>query len=67
MIFTQQDIDELKVVYLKTTGKKLTDAEAWEMATRMLRLLALLTSPPEDTVRAESNLTESASPSTFNT
>ena len=45
MVFKQKDIDELKSIYKEEVGEDLTNEEAWEMATRVLRLLDVVSSP----------------------
>lgn len=63
MPLSQEDIDELKAIYLRKYGEDLPDGEAWAMGNRLVRLFTILTRPPvsEDTsvqVRTPSRLTE---------
>ncbi len=43
MSLTQEDVDKLKAIHEKEAGEKLSDDEAWAMATRLLELSYLLT------------------------
>ena len=38
MALTQEAVDKLKTIHEKETGEKLSDGDAWEMATRLLGL-----------------------------
>lgn len=38
MSLTQEDIDELKKIYEKDYGKKISNKEAWEMGINLLEL-----------------------------
>ena len=42
MPIMQHHIDELKVLYQKQSGEKLSDKEAWDMAIRMVNLFRVL-------------------------
>jgi hypothetical protein len=42
----QRDIDELKAIYLRTSGERLSNADAWEMGNRLVRLFDVLTRSP---------------------
>ena len=43
MELTQKDVDELKRIYKKETGEKLSDEEAWEMAINLLNFGKVVT------------------------
>jgi len=47
MPLNQSDIDELKQIYREEFGQDLSDDEAWEMGTRLLRLFYILSTPPD--------------------
>jgi len=38
MALTQEAVDKLEMIHEKDTGEKLSDEDAWEMATRLLEL-----------------------------
>ncbi len=45
-MLTQKAIDDLKAIWLRKYGEQLTDAEAWEMGNRLLRVFAVLLRAP---------------------
>jgi hypothetical protein len=47
MALTKEAVDKLKNIHEAATGEKLSDDEAWEMATRLLELAHLVLSTDE--------------------
>jgi PIN domain nuclease of toxin-antitoxin system len=48
MPLQQHHVDQLKALYQKERGVILSDAEAWEMAIRLINLFRLLLDMPKD-------------------
>lgn len=55
MPILQHHVDDLKIIYGKHTGETLTDAEAWEMAVRLVNLFRLLLDSNDKTNRNNTN------------
>jgi len=65
MPLSRQAIEELKTIHRRKTGEELSDDEAWAMGHRLLRIFAILTTPPPSEadpqkVRTASHLTDRA-------
>ena len=41
MVLNKEAVDKLRAIHEKATGEKLSDEEAWEMATRLFALAAI--------------------------
>ena len=48
MLLTREDIDELKKIHKERFDEELSDAEAWEVGRRLIRLLSVLMQIPEE-------------------
>jgi hypothetical protein len=41
-LMTEDDIEELKQIHFKESGEKLSNVEAWEMGTRLIKLFRII-------------------------